>query len=194
MLLRLASERSYFVGGCPVADSERFSGSAIGAIAAGGLLVFAGIKGYSMSATLKAIIQGKSPLSQTNANPITGASVSGTSTTSDPVSGTTPNQSGAYSNSQLQSLWVMAGGSQSTAATAACIAEHESSGDATVTSSNPDGGTNVGLWQLDTPGGKGAGYTVAQLQNALTNARVAVAGTSDGTDWSAWATASECGV
>jgi hypothetical protein len=71
---------------------------------------------------------------------------------------------------------------------AACHAIQESSGNALVTSPNPDGGTNVGLWQLDTPSGKGAGYTVAQLQNAALNAKVAVSASSDGTDWSAWAT------
>jgi Lysozyme like domain len=104
-----------------------------------------------------------------------------------------PGPGGTYSNAQLQSLWIMVGGSSGKAAGAACIAEHESSGDPTVTSSNPDGGTNVGLWQLDTKG-KGAGYTVAQLQDPTTNARLAVAGSSNGTDWSAWSTAPLCGL
>jgi hypothetical protein len=63
----------------------------------------------------------------------------------------------------------------------------ESSGNAAVTSSNPDGGVNVGLWQLDTRG-KGAGYSVAQLQDPNTNARVTVFATRNGRDWSAWAT------
>lgn len=101
---------------------------------------------------------------------------------------------GHYSNSQLQALWVAAGGDPSKASVAACIAEHESSGDPGVTSPNPGGGTNVGLWQLDTPGGKGAGFSVAQLKVPLTNARVAVRGSSNGTDWSAWSTAPMCGV
>ncbi len=56
-----------------------------------------------------------------------------------------------------------------------------------VTSSNPDGGTNVGLWQLGTEG-VGAGYSVSELQNALTNARITVRATRNGTDWSQWAT------
>lgn len=93
-----------------------------------------------------------------------------------------------YTYAQLEGLWVNNGGSAATAPLAAAIAEAESSGNATVTSPNPDGGTNVGPWQLDTPGGKGAGYSVAQLQNPNTNARVAVLGSAGGTDWSAWAT------
>jgi hypothetical protein len=56
---------------------------------------------------------------------------------------------------------------------AAAIALAESSGDTNSTSKNPDGGTNVGLFQLDTPGGVGHGYSVAQLKNANTNALVA---------------------
>jgi Lysozyme like domain len=93
-----------------------------------------------------------------------------------------------YTYAQLQGLWINAGGSAASAALAAAIAEAESSGCSTVTSSNPDGGTNVGLWQLDTPGGKGAGHSVSELQQAATNAKVAVAGSGNGTNWSAWAT------
>lgn len=70
----------------------------------------------------------------------------------------------------------------------AAIAMAESSGVATATSSNPDGGTNVGLMQLDTPGGEGAGYTVAQLKDPTTNLRVALARSNKGTNWSHWAT------
>jgi peptidoglycan DL-endopeptidase CwlO len=53
-------------------DGESFSGSAIGAIAAGGLLVFAGIKGYSLATTLQDVVQGKNPLDQTQTAAITG--------------------------------------------------------------------------------------------------------------------------
>lgn len=97
---------------------------------------------------------------------------------------------GSYSTASkqaLETLWVKAGGSQSSAANAVCHAEQESSGNATVTSSNPDGGTNVGLWQLDTKG-VGAGYTVAQLSNPAVNAAITVKATRDGADWSSWAT------
>lgn len=92
-----------------------------------------------------------------------------------------------YSYAQLEGLWINNGGNRAVAPLAAAIAEAESAGQAAVTSANPDGGVNVGLWQLDTKG-KGAGHTVAQLQDPATNAAVAVAGSKDGTDWSAWAT------
>jgi hypothetical protein len=94
---------------------------------------------------------------------------------------------GPYTHSQLETIWKLAGGSPAKADIAAAIAQAESAGQPKVTSSNPDGGTNVGLWQLDTKG-KGTGHTIAQLQNPSTNARVAVAGSSNGNDWSAWQT------
>jgi hypothetical protein len=88
---------------------------------------------------------------------------------------------------QLEGLWIQNGGSKATAPIAAAIALAESSGRSWITSSNPDGGTNVGPWQLDTKG-KGAGYSVAQLQDPNTNAAVAVQASGNGTDWSAWET------
>ena len=94
--------------------------------------------------------------------------------------------SGAYSESQLQTIWKLAGGSPAEAVFAAGVAMAESGGRPKVTSRNPDGGTNVGLWQLDTKG-EGAGHTVAELQNPATNAKITVAKTSNGRDWSAWA-------
>lgn len=92
-----------------------------------------------------------------------------------------------YTYAQLEGLWIQAGGSPATAPLAAAIAEAESSGQSAVTSANPDGGTNVGLWQLDTLG-KGSGYSTAQLSDPTVNAAVAVNGSKNGTDWSAWAT------
>lgn len=94
-----------------------------------------------------------------------------------------------FNHAQLETLWVSSGGSQGTANRAAAQAQAESGGNSTATSGNPDGGTNVGLWQLDTPGGKGAGHTIEQLKDPTTNAQVAIMGSSNGTDWSAWATA-----
>lgn len=92
-----------------------------------------------------------------------------------------------YTYAQLEGLWIANGGNRAVAPLAAAIAMAESSGNAKVTSANPDGGINVGLWQLDTKG-KGAGHTVAQLQDPATNAALAVKGSSNGTNWSAWAT------
>lgn len=93
-----------------------------------------------------------------------------------------------YTYAQLEQIWINNGGSKATAPIAAAIAEAESSGNSAATSANPDGGTNAGLWQLDTPGGVGAGYSVAQLQDPNLNATVAINGSSGGSDWSDWAT------
>ena len=149
---------------------------------------------------VKAVLQGK-PLPQRPATKTTAADVltadvqtfnantdtaSGGGAATGPT-GTAPAVAGDYSHAQLEQLWTASGGSSGTANVAAAIAQAESSGNKDVTSSNPDGGTNVGLWQLDTKG-KGAGYTVAQLQDPTTNAHVAIMGSSNGTDWSAWAT------
>jgi len=89
---------------------------------------------------------------------------------------------------QLEGLWINAGGSKATAPMAAAIAEAESGGDPAQTSRNPDGGTNVGLWQLDTPGGVGAGHSVADLKDPFLNAALAVNGSKNGTNWASWET------
>lgn len=94
---------------------------------------------------------------------------------------------GTLSKAQISALWIANGGDPSKANVAAAVAMAESSGRTDATSSNPDGGTNVGLWQLDTRG-VGAGYTTAQLQDSATNARVTVLGSANGTNWSAWQT------
>jgi len=86
---------------------------------------------------------------------------------------------------QIRALWTGNGGSAGTANVAAAVAMQESSGRTGVTSPNPDGGTNVGLWQLDTKG-VGAGHTVEQLQDPATNARITIMGSANGTNWSHW--------
>ena len=92
-----------------------------------------------------------------------------------------------FDKAGLESLWTSNGGNPAMAGTAAAIALAESSGRAAATSPNPDGGTNVGLWQLDTRG-VGAGYSIAQLSDAATNARVTVLGSLNGANWSPWQT------
>lgn len=87
---------------------------------------------------------------------------------------------------QVAALWIEAGGSLTSAVEAVARAMSESSGRTAVTSSNPDGGTNVGLFQLDTKG-VGSGYSVAQLQNPLTNAQITVKATNNGANWAQWA-------
>jgi hypothetical protein len=88
-------------------------------------------------------------------------------------------------HSQLEALWTSNGGNPAVANVAAATAEAESSGRTWITSPNPDGGTNVGLYQLDTKG-EGAGYTVAQLQDPATNTRITILKSSNGTNWSHW--------
>ncbi|HEY2089899.1 MAG TPA: hypothetical protein VGH54_28245 [Mycobacterium sp.] len=92
---------------------------------------------------------------------------------------------------QLYALARRAGLPPDKAVKAAAVAMAESGGRTWVTSPNPDGGTNVGPWQLDTPGGGGSGYTVAQLQNPYTNAEAMAKASGNGTDWSSWQTAAE---
>jgi hypothetical protein len=99
--------------------------------------------------------------------------------------GASASPGGTLSKSQIVSLWTANGGAASTANVAAAVAMQESSGRTGVTSHNPDGGTNVGLWQLDTKG-VGAGHTVAQLQDANTNAQITIMHSANGTKWSAW--------
>lgn len=94
----------------------------------------------------------------------------------------------AYTYAQLEQIWINAGGSRSTAPMAAAIAWAESSGNPQATSPNPDGGTNVGLWQLDTPGGGGAGFSASQLADPTVNAAAAVRASNNGTNWSTWET------
>lgn len=92
---------------------------------------------------------------------------------------------GVLSDAQIIAYWIAEGGSLSSAASALAHALAESSGSTTVTSSNPDGGTNVGLYQLDTKG-VGAGYTIAQLQDPATNTKLTVQGSNNGANWASW--------
>ena len=89
-------------------------------------------------------------------------------------------------DAQIIALWIYEGGSLGSAQVALQRALSESSGNFAAISSNPDGGSNVGLYQLDTKG-VGAGHSVADLENPYTNTRITVQATSDGNDWSAWA-------
>jgi hypothetical protein len=166
---------------------DRLSGPAIGSIAIGALFTYAGLKGYSIPATIKKLISGQSPAGQAQATPVTNAAA--TIGAAAGAAATAAAGNASYdSSSALQQLWTANGGDQDTAAIAAAVAGAESGGDASVTSPNPGapGCLNVGIWQLATPCGAGAGYTVAQLQDADTNARVTIMATRNGTDWSSW--------
>jgi len=151
-----------------------------GALMGGGLVfLWSAYHGASVTGSLRDLLAGKQP-SGSDTSPIGGGQVSAGGGGGGPVSG-------AYSHAQLEQLWNANGGQPAAANVAAAVALAESSGRAAVTSPNPDGGVNVGLWQLDTRG-KGAGHSVAQLQDPATNARLTVLGSANGTDWSAWAT------
>ena len=164
------------------------SGFALSSVLAGTILVYAGIRGINLGAAVRAVVAGKSPATVPPGQQIPGLQAgSASSPASSPGgAGATPS-SGTYDHASLMQLWQQAGGSAGTANNAACHAMQESSGNPLVTSPNPDGGTNVGLWQLDTQG-VGAGYSVAQLQDAMLNARLTVMHTANGTSWAQWAT------
>lgn len=164
------------------------NGIALGALAAGSVLLYSAVMDKSVLSTIEAVIKGEPPSSAAKAAaPAAGVTAAAGLTGESGVQPSGLPSAGTYTPEQLQALWVMAGGSQAAKVNAACHAMQESSGNPLVTSANPDGGINVGLWQLDTRG-KGAGYTVAELQNAVNNARITVSASGNGTDWSAWAT------
>jgi hypothetical protein len=167
-------------------------------IGGGVLFLWSGLTGKKWSTVFKDLIGGKNPVTAPQAQGITGTPLSAIQTAGYGGSGigsagAAPAVHGIYTNSDLQRLWIAAGGNPAKAAVAACIADHESSGNPNAESPNPDGGTNAGLWQLDT-NGVGKGLTVAQLKNPMVNARRTVSGSSNGTNWSAWATAAGCGA
>jgi hypothetical protein len=159
---------------------SKLNGTAMAAATAGGILIYSGLSGYSVLRAIQNILHGQPPKAgQTNA--------SFTASLGKDTGGNGPAPKGSYSHAGLMKLWGQAGGSAATARNAACHAMQESSGNPRITSSNPDGGTNVGLWQLDTKG-VGAGHSVTELQDPFTNARITVHATKNGLDWSEWAT------
>lgn len=159
-------------------------GMALGSIAAGGLFLYAAITGKSVLGSVQALIKGGSPSQSPQTNPITGTS--GTAPSAGySIATNIPAGKGSYSSAGVQQLWTDNGGPADTAAFAAAIAMAESGGSATVTSPNPDGGTNVGVFQLDTKG-VGSGYSVAELQDANLNTQITIMATDGGTDWAEW--------
>jgi hypothetical protein len=162
------------------------NGVALGAAAVGTIFLYSAIKGKSILATTQAIITGKNPGTVAQSNAITAVSAGEGSNSLGVQSSALPS-AGSYSHAQVMSLWTSLGGSQATANNAACHAMQESSGNPRATSSNPDGGENVGLFQLDTKG-VGAGQSVTALQNAENNTRITIAATKNGADWSEWST------
>lgn len=75
------------------------------------------------------------------------------------ASGVTAHAASArYGNSQLQRLWISAGGAPGEAPTAAAIAQAESAGDPNARGVNTDGSIDSGLWQINTVHGWGEIY------------------------------------
>lgn len=168
--------------------AEKIDGLALGCIAIGGGLAYAGIAGKSIPSLIQGFVTGKSPSSATAANAIQQVTETGAGSTVAPDAGSTvaPDTSlSGYSQAQIQQLWIAEGGASDTAAFAAQVAMSESSGLPDVTSSNPDGGTNAGLFQLDTKG-VGAGYSVAQLQDPGTSTQITIMATGNGINWREW--------
>jgi hypothetical protein len=159
----------------------------IGAVAFGSVLLYSGLKGISVTAALQAIVKGESPSTLPDTMPITSTDPTSTSgaAAGSGTTGATASSAAYDSANSLQQLWTANNGPADTAAFAAAVAMAESGGSATVTSANPDGGTNVGIFQLDT-NGVGSGYTVAELQNAALNTQITVMTTNGGTDWTEW--------
>jgi len=116
--------------------------------------------------------------------PAVAAAPAAPAATAAPATQTNPhtsdhNSPGTYSHDGLEHLWTAAGGSPATAARAACIAEHESSGRPGVVSPS----NCYGLWQeMGRP----------DARDPATSARIAVNMSHGGQDWSAWSTAGSC--
>ena len=165
--------------------ARQFDGIALGSVSIGILLAYAGIKNISIPAAVQGIIQGKNPqrLAGTGGQAVQPAGTTAVAPSSELPGGTA---GGTFTAAQIASLWTSNGGDPATAGFAARVAMAESSGEAAITSGNPDGGTNVGLFQLDTPGGVGAGHTIAQLQDPNLNTQITIMATRNGTDWSEW--------
>lgn len=87
-----------------------------------------------------------------------------------------------YTYAQLEQIWIANGGSPVAAPIAAAIAMAESGGGANSTNNNSNGTQDRGLWQINTVHGAQSTFD----PNA--NAAAAVAISSNGSNWSPWAT------
>jgi hypothetical protein len=153
-------------------------GTAAAAGTAGIILIWSGIENRSVLDTVRSLIAGRKP---SPGAPSAGSAPESYGNLVENI----PAGKGSYSQSAVAQLWINNGGPADTAGFAAQVAMAESSGSSTVTSSNPDGGTNVGIFQLDTKG-VGSGYTVKELQDPNLNTQLAIMATHGGIDWSEW--------
>lgn len=170
--------------------ATKINGVAVAVMAAGALFMYSGVKGKGVITSIQELVTGHSPSAAPAANSLVqpvGVNPVGVNPGGAVPGGGVVPKGATLTRAQIVQLWQQAGGSAASSTNAACHAMQESSGQTKVTSSNPDGGINVGLWQLDTKG-VGSGHTVAELQDPMTNARLTVQATRDGADWSQWAT------
>jgi hypothetical protein len=115
-----------------------------------------------------------------------GAVAAGQSGTDEPSSGKIPNPGPAagqvYTQSQLQQLWISAGGNPSDALIASAIAMAESSGRADATDNDSNGTQDQGLWQVNSSHG------LSNMFSPMANARAAIQISGNGTNWNPWTT------
>lgn len=101
---------------------------------------------------------------------------------------------GPLSFSQLEKLWIQAGGSPGKAAVAAAIALAESNGNPSALNNTPSTGDySVGLWQINYYGSLAPSRTAQfgppqALTSPLANAKAAVAISGDGSNFTPWTT------
>lgn len=192
-----------------MADSGGISGIAVAAAMAGGIFLYSGLKGKSISVVLRDLIEGKNPSTAAQDQAINIGSIANSSdspTGSGPLgslTGTTGTYNGpdwatkqyaansmdSLSFSQISQLWVMAGGPASVAPIAAAITAPESGRrPGRIQLGEPYATTGWGLWQI-TPGNSvpSAG-TDNQLLVPINNAHAAVAKYKAAGGFSPWVT------
>jgi len=110
------------------------------------------------------------------------AQVSSSGTSSSANSASTTNLSGQLNYSQLEQLWVQAGGNPANKAIAAAIAMAESGGQQYATDNDSNGTQDRGYWQINSSHGSLSTF------DPLGNARAAISISSNGTNWNPWTT------
>jgi Lysozyme like domain len=98
------------------------------------------------------------------------------------TSGSIPADAQHFSQSQLQQIWIAAGGNPANSLIASAIAEAESSGYSGIVDNDANGTTDRGLWQINSTHGSQSTFNVIQ------NARAAIALSNNGVDWDPWST------
>lgn len=118
----------------------------------------------------------------TDITPIPLTSSASSTTSGTPI--TTPNEqvnsTAAMTFSDVENIWIQAGGNPQAAAMAAAVADAESGLNPNATYTNPDGTTAIGLWLIPT------NATPAGSTDPLANARAAIQQSSNGTNWQSW--------